>query len=392
MKFRFIHKILAFAAFLTITLFISFQAGADIDKKYEIEAQQRKEEIYKKYNVEIANRDEYPITMLTHEQVPLPQRDFDPFRWVDSDTLIYVKDIEMTPEERRVHTRLNHNFPIITVNLKTLQMNEVSPKGALFCFDTETQNIVYSMAPDTDGGRVIGYGTFGKELKKYKFFPKEDIRESYYPYSINKYDCTLYPVPVVKGEERLREGDGSVGRELDPANTPWDKKGVYIIKKPDGSQKRVAFGDSNVIAFHYDYFSKRYWKKETSAETTEGEISHVWWFDRNFSLISEEKYGPGSGLGMGSELWYAVKPGFLIEWRGSYRSEDKKKFLRYGGLYLILRDNRRIELFDGSVQNISVSPNGCRAVFVYNSSEKTLPLPTRDHAYMNVGIVDICKS
>jgi hypothetical protein len=372
-------KLKKFNLFLVIAVLIVVTAGAVraetlTDDQIKMAIQQDRERLFKKYNITVAKSGEYPVTIFDNDKVPLPDANLiDPFKWVDNDTLIYQKN------EKSIFDS------IVTVNLKTFELKKVADDGAGLCYDTETHRIEYSARSPNGGHSLIKYGVLGQPLKTQEY-SDDDFKSGLYPYYVNSFDCTFYtPRPDLgKAERLLRVEDGSVKGELKDPATNIETPGVYIFTKKDGTEKKLEFGAAPSRILHYDYFSHLYW----ITHITPDHKLAVMRLDKNFDIVKEEMYPSGTEYGI-----FSVRRGFISAFVSPARNMDGKLirgkageiYNSMGGMVLVTQTPGLLEILEGDVSKISVSPNGCRAVFLYTQNINK-PSPGQ------VGVIDLCKN
>lgn len=318
----------------------------------------------------------YPVKMFPSEQVPAPSGILSTdIAWIDNSTLIY----KLLPSEGDTATATS----IVTVNLDTLERKELdaATHRGQFCYDTMTKNIVYStsITQQRDGISSIAkftWGVLGSDLNTTEV---ENRRGKAVEMLINRYDCSFHypwkwdnPSRVVEGVYMtdLPQKDGRIGRVIKKDVSPH-QQGTLLFEAPEGKTKVVSNAESGYLLPAFDMASGQYWLYQFShlARTVT-----VWRYDRQFNLLSQKTYPPGPWP-TGTNL-HAVKPGYLI-----YRSVLGGA----GKFFLLSFDGTVTEVFSdfGLRGGVSISPDGCRAVFLHQEVPGCCRFP-QQLAYVNL--------
>jgi hypothetical protein len=354
----------------------------------------KKATIFKQFNVREAKPGEYPITALPKDKVPPVMHDAlsaGDIAWLDNDTVIYVPESGLKPQEIRSR---RDALSLISLNLKTLETKELFKlNNPHFCYDYETKNFFAASflepsVPGEPGQRIYIHGKLGEKLTRELLAPLKDKRTRDKPYH-NGLDCTFFPAvpePGTPGRTLIRIADGYLSMER---KNDTDIPGAFVLQKPDGKAKHFRLGDKVFGDFHYDYFSKQYWHYEdTHWQKGTPDGIKVWRLDRNLNVVSEEFYRHGPWA-YGYPLHDSVRPGFLIGsamWGGTKLTAQTRI---HDLFYLTTKDGTITEvaedLFAGGP---SVSPDGCKTIF------RRLENPDHGVAKQTgeLVVLDVCKT
>lgn len=325
-------------------------------------------QFYKNKNITEASLADFPVKIFDNEDVPLPTTGVGAIFWLDNDTIIYkASDDKPLVDSSTAESAPTNEF-IISVNLNSFAKKSASNAGLIAA-----------------------------------------SQENYLQHA-------RYGTPL-QGCQILLENDGHACREkivVDIATKStyeddFDPK-VIIVKKDTGEEKKLIF-DRPVypLEFHFDRFSNSYW---ISSE------KKVWRFDRAFNKLSEESYPKGiwGAFECRQSHWryswalpcnfleFSVKHGFLISGRAviSDRDNSRKDLFSTEGLFLATKDGQAFKMpddIDEVGRGISVSPDGCKAVFIkfYKPRPKMRSGDSMSGDELNrlreakLGVVNVCQ-
>lgn len=309
----------------------------------------------------------YPVKIYPVEKVPVPFWSLPTsVAWIDNHTIIY----KTIPAEGDVAKTTS----LIAVNLDTLERKDIdiATHHGTFCYDTLSKNIVYSTSIQKHDPKwwTIEYkqGVLGEALKNIKI---EDTKSKSGQLFINPFDCSFHYPFKWDNPDRSVEGvymrelprlDGRIGRQQQK-NSPPHPYGTLLYEAPDGKTKVVPSDEGGFFLPSFEHFSGLYWHYNYNRFDR---TVRVWHYDRQFNLLSLKTYPPGPwGTG---QILHTMKLGYLI-----YRSVAPVS----GKLFLLTLDGEVIEVFHdlGFRGNLSVSPDGCKAIFLHQEEEGCCKVP-----------------
>jgi hypothetical protein len=366
----------------------------------------QKVDIYKKYNIEIAKPGEYPVTIYSNEDVPLPaMQPLEKIFWEDSDTLLYKKNVQGLTFRQQHEDPI---VPIISVNLRTLEKKEIgkaiynSGTGQNLCYDTLSKNIVYPTLSkinekDKTSEFTFVHGVLGETLSKSTI---PHIMGTPAKFRVNNYDCSfIYPYNedpgfLVDGVKTtaLRSEDGRIGLLRSAPSHGPEKQTTYLYISPEKEKKTFSFGHAQLPLLNFDSYANQYWIGQTNLSDKSVTIHR---YDRRFNLVSEKTYpqGPWPFAHPAPAYLASTKRGYLI-YRPNYEEKEKHH------LFLLMFDGKIVEVLRDYGLNhlVSVSPDGCRAAFFHFQEKESSEsgefgsLKWGARPWPRVGILELCKN